>query len=190
MNHLSDFTINEYLDDALDAPARRAAETHLAACPACRARLDDLRFVFVSLERVADLRLHRDLTPAIMANLPRKAGLRFRQRALAAQGGVALGFALWLGAFLAALRPPTLPALPLPDLPTLQLPALLPLFPLDLFTSPLPNVLTFHIPDLPTLPLPTLPAFHPLPLLTAILASFALWLIGNRILLRTLPERR
>jgi anti-sigma factor RsiW len=39
--HLDD-TLSAYLDDELAPAARREAEAHLAACPACRAELDEV----------------------------------------------------------------------------------------------------------------------------------------------------
>ena len=69
--HLNDITLNEYLDSALD-PARRAgAEAHLAACPACAARLTELRALFAALESVPDAPLERDLSSAVVASIGR-----------------------------------------------------------------------------------------------------------------------
>ena len=39
--HLDD-TLSAYLDDELAPAARREAEAHLAACPTCRAELDEV----------------------------------------------------------------------------------------------------------------------------------------------------
>jgi anti-sigma factor RsiW len=43
--HLEDQTLSDLLDDALDAPARAAAEQHLSACDACFSRLQRMRLV-------------------------------------------------------------------------------------------------------------------------------------------------
>jgi hypothetical protein len=41
--HLADERLDDYVDGLLDAPARAAAQAHLAACARCAAALDELR---------------------------------------------------------------------------------------------------------------------------------------------------
>lgn len=43
MRHLSEAERNDLLDGVLEGAARREAERHLAGCPACRARTEELR---------------------------------------------------------------------------------------------------------------------------------------------------
>lgn len=66
-NHLDDVLLNEYLDVALEPSAQTEVEAHLAHCPECAARLTELRMLFADLEALPDLRLERDLTPAVLA---------------------------------------------------------------------------------------------------------------------------
>ena len=39
MSHLDNSTLNYYLDDALDAPARARVDAHFASCPTCASEL-------------------------------------------------------------------------------------------------------------------------------------------------------
>ena len=48
-SHLSEATIASYVDDALDAGARAAADRHLATCAACRAELSGVTDLVVGL---------------------------------------------------------------------------------------------------------------------------------------------
>jgi predicted anti-sigma-YlaC factor YlaD len=98
MNHLDDFTLNEFLDLALEEPSRAEAQSHLRTCADCRARLEELQLLFTELENVPEVHLDHDLTPGILARLPRKEPVHAPwTRAFAAQLGVAIGFVLWLG---------------------------------------------------------------------------------------------
>jgi anti-sigma factor RsiW len=64
--HLSDETLNEYLDEALATADHAAAEAHLAGCPACGARLGALRVLFAGLEALPEAALADDLAPAVV----------------------------------------------------------------------------------------------------------------------------
>ncbi len=70
MNHLTNDTLNQYLDHTLSAADQTAAAAHLDACPACRAELARLQDLFARLDAVAELPLSTDLTAQIMAALP------------------------------------------------------------------------------------------------------------------------
>jgi Putative zinc-finger len=95
MNHLSDSQLNEYLDGSLAAETRRAVGTHLESCIDCRARLDELQFVFNSLSGLSEVQISHDLTPDILSQLPQKQS-RVWTPVFAAQVGAALGMVLWL----------------------------------------------------------------------------------------------
>ncbi len=69
MTHLSEETLNEYLDNALAPSARAAADAHLAACPACMAELESLRSLFAQIEALPEATLQRDLSTAVVARL-------------------------------------------------------------------------------------------------------------------------
>ncbi|MEK7325637.1 MAG: zf-HC2 domain-containing protein, partial [Chloroflexota bacterium] len=71
MTHLNDTDFSEYLDSALDAARRAEVESHLAACPACAARLAELRALFAALESLPDAPLERDLSSAVMESIRR-----------------------------------------------------------------------------------------------------------------------
>lgn len=86
MTHLSEETLNEYLDNALAAPARVAADVHLAACTACMAELETLRGLFVEIESLPEVALERNISAAVVARLGQRAGVpRVIRWALAGQ---------------------------------------------------------------------------------------------------------
>jgi anti-sigma factor RsiW len=68
-DHLDDVTLNEYLDAALPADRMAAAETHLAGCRDCAARLSEQRALFAALEALPDEPLARDLSADVLARL-------------------------------------------------------------------------------------------------------------------------
>lgn len=190
MKHLDDFTLNEYLDHALDERARRAAAAHLGGCPACRAKLDAFQSVFTELDALPETHLEHDLAPAILARLPRKTPVRIWTRTFAAQVGAAIGMLFWL--MMQAIQRVKFPQLSLPKLPTL-----------DVQTLSV-RILSFQFP-IPDLRLPALnyqlpainfqiPTFNLQPSTTHIVAlcisALLLWVTGNVVLLRSRQEAR
>lgn len=110
MNHLDDATLNEYLDDVLDAPARAATQAHLDGCPACAARLESLRTLFTTLDALPEAPLARDLSAEVLRQLPRRAapGLRPAWRwVFAAEALLALVLLAIAAPFASAWWPPT-----------------------------------------------------------------------------------
>ena len=190
MNHLDDFTLNEYLDHALDESARAEAEMHLRTCPACRTQLEELQMLFAELEDLPEAHLEHDLAPAVLAHLPRRniVNLQKWTRAFAAQLGVAVGFMFWL--VMQAIPYINIPRLALPKLPTLD------------FEILATRLLSFHF----AFPKFQLPAFHvqmptfnfQLPSIDMQLSTnhiaivgistLLLWVVGNVILLRSRQE--
>lgn len=169
MNHLTESQFNEYLDGALDAPSRTAADEHLAACESCRRALADLETVASMLASLPDEPLTRDLTPSVLAGLPAPRLPLGWKLAFAVEAGIGIGAGLLLLSHL--LPAVSLPAVP--DLPALFLPIL----------------------ELPTIriSLPSPPfTLHPSSFSIAFLALSALllWSVGNAILLRGRPEVR
>jgi anti-sigma factor RsiW len=96
MNHLTEIQINEYLDAILDADARRQADAHLAACPGCRGKLDELRNLFAALESVPDQALARDLTPGVLRRLNDRGERSPWRVILPAQAALAFVLLVWL----------------------------------------------------------------------------------------------
>jgi hypothetical protein len=109
MNHLSDLQLNEYLDGSLVAETRRAVSAHLESCAGCRARLDELQFVFNYLSGLPEVQISHDLTPGILSQLPQKQSLGWTP-VFAAQVGAALGMVLWISSEgVRFITPPVLP---------------------------------------------------------------------------------
>ena len=71
MSHLTDDTLNEYLDDALDGVARQAVAAHLASCPTCHQTVAEMQNLFATLAQLPELPLSADLTGRVLAELPR-----------------------------------------------------------------------------------------------------------------------
>lgn len=168
MSHLTDDTLNEYIDNALAPASRAEVDAHLAVCATCSAELDVLRALFAQIESLPEVALQRDLAPAVVGRLPIRAQMPRPVRwVLVAQGVAAL-------VILAAL-------LPLLDFSALQLPTLSP----NWFILPaLPtfsDLLARNSLTLPSLSLPIdLPA---LSLVLLLVSAGLLWLIGNGLLL-------
>ncbi len=192
MNHLDDFTLNEYLDHALDDSERDAADLHLKVCADCRAKLDELQEVFAEIDACPEVHLEHDLTPSIMARLPQKEPVRVWTRTFAAQVGVAIGLMFWLG--MQAVPFVRVPQFALPKIPSVDVQALF----ARLLALQLPNPdLRFTIYDfelstisdqLPVFDLqfPTLniqPSTLHLTVLS--ISVLLLWVVGNVILLRS-----
>ena len=181
MDHLSEYELNAYLDDMFEETERRQVETHLAGCLACRTRLEELQQVFDSLAALPEIELTRDLTPAVLSQLPRRTILFARSRSIAVQWGVVLGVSLWSAMqFVQAIKLPSpqilkqflLIEIPVLSLATLQFPAV-------------------HLPplELPSFNLPTfgLPCTYA-QVTMVIVSTLLLWVIGNLALLRHKPQ--
>ena len=96
MTHLTEETLNEYLDGALSSSARTVTDAHLADCPGCASRLESLRALFAGLDGLPDVGLARDLSPAVLLALPRRARLPLLIRlVLPLQAPAALAILAW-----------------------------------------------------------------------------------------------
>jgi anti-sigma factor RsiW len=119
MNHLSNETLNLYLDNTLDSRQRAAADAHLAVCEACQAELSALRRLFATIEALPLDLLPADLTARVLeqiAYVPEPQNRRTENRnyrlrttdheqnpqpalvvaALAVQVALAVALAIWL----------------------------------------------------------------------------------------------
>lgn len=180
MTHLSDETLNEYLDEALSSAARAEAGAHLAVCAACAARLGALQSLFAELEGLPEQALAHDLSPVILTRLGDP--LRLPRRVWWLAGLQLAGIAL-AGVLAWPLVEAALPSVPAPQLPSIPdlLAALAAAF--DLLTGFTRQLrLPSYALDIPSLGLPTTTLAA-----TAIGLSL-LWLAGNGLFL--LPRLR
>jgi predicted anti-sigma-YlaC factor YlaD len=175
MSHLSEETLNEYLDNALAPSAHAAADAHLAACAACMAELKTLRSLFAAIESLPEAALERDISAAVVARLGQRAGVpRVIRWALAGQ---ALAVAVIL-----------LLAWPLFDLSAMDLPILLDLPSLTQLLSVWAAQQDAwvraigQINVLPSFSLPIDPSSATL-LVLMLVSACLLWLVGNGLLL-------
>lgn len=167
--HLDNNALQLYLDDALRAEARENVDAHLAACDACRAELAELQIVFDAFDAWRSELIPRDVSVAVMA--------RVRQRPLPNARAHWVTAVLILQAWLAILLlvwlvPPGMRWFSGVNMPSPGLPA----FDWDVFTvtfPALPNV---------TVPLPALALWM---WGAVIVGAGAVWLLANRLLLKT-----
>ena len=198
MNHLTETQRNEYLDHVLDATSRQRVQAHLEICEQCRAELAELETIFTALDQLTDVPLTRDLTPGVLARLPKPFNTPslWRQPAFLIQALITLAL---LG-------------ISIPMLQTFleRMPRFENTFTLPTFTFTLPTwteiitdftlllawrpEFTFTLPEfaieMPQMPiLPELPVnFEPGILLGLVAVATILWGLGNFSLLRNKPE--
>lgn len=67
--HPKDEILNEYLDGELDWKQLTVLETHLERCPDCTRRLELMRSLFLTLMELPDLPLDRDLSAGVLAKI-------------------------------------------------------------------------------------------------------------------------
>jgi hypothetical protein len=173
MEHLTEAQLNEYLDSALEIPARARMEAHLSECAHCRARLSFLQAVFHALAALPEETPERDLTQSVLRALPHRfTGLAWRL-AFAVQAGMSLGLLLVFAPILTGRFAGFVRAMAVRiaraevKLPT----------PTDLHFS-LPVIQLTHPPNLPTLPITITHSNSAIWLILGIAASL-LFVVGN-----------
>ena len=169
MNHITDETLNEYLDNELTD--RAEVESHLSQCADCAARLSALQTLFDEIESLPELTLSRSLA-ALFAR--RDVGFAL-PRWLKLTATLQAALALIIVILAAPLITELLPAVQTPSLTD----ALLQLQ--SQWTTWLDMFSTLQIPPLPQLPALEISSL----VLTLTLAGVSvLWLVGNGLLLR------
>jgi len=168
--HLTEDQLNEYLDGQTDDRAR--IQTHLDSCDDCAARLATLRTLFTELDSLPDLALTTPLAARVLLDLQRTPRL---------PRWLTLTSLLQTAAAAAAIL--VAAPLVLDYLPTVQAPTWTDLFAqIQLqwlsWLDALASIQSPTIPELPALGVSTLSAS------LVFLAALAMWLFGNRVLLR------
>ena len=114
--HLSEETVNLYLDGELGENERTHVETHLRACAACQAEVDSLQELFFALDEMADAPAP-DLVPGVVARIRPRTRLTALQWVIPAlQGAAAVGLLAWGWVRLASYLTAAARALPLETL--------------------------------------------------------------------------
>ena len=169
MNHLSDELLNEYLDNAL---AHRAqAESHLAGCADCAARLSALQALFAEIESLPELALSKSLAAPFTRRDVGFALPRWLKLTATLQAALALIIVILAAPLITEL----LPAVQTPSLTD----ALLQLQ--SQWTAWLDMLSTFQTPSLPQLPALEISS---LAFTLTLVGVSMLWLVGNGLLLR------
>ena len=94
--HPSEDMLHAFLDEALDLSTYRTVETHLRSCAACRARVRQIRMVFLALENLPAEAPSRDLAASVLDSLPPASGIPLLPvfvQALFSLGALAWGWA-------------------------------------------------------------------------------------------------
>jgi len=176
MNHITDETLNEYLDNELTD--RAEVELHLSQCADCVARLTALQALFTEIESLPELTLSRSLREASQWDAApftrRDAGFALPNW-LKLTATLQAALALIIVILAAPLITELLPAVQTPSLTD----ALLQLQ--SQWTAWLDLLSVFQLPTLPQLPALEISSL----VLTLTLAGVSmLWLVGNGLLLR------
>jgi hypothetical protein len=106
-NHLSEETLNAYLDGELDGREREHTETHLSTCMTCRTEAENLQRLFAALDGIADAPAP-NLVPGVLTRIrPRRGFADLRWLIPVLQGVAALALVAWgwsrLAGYLTAL---------------------------------------------------------------------------------------
>jgi anti-sigma factor RsiW len=169
MNHLTDETLNEYLDDELTN--RAEVELHLSRCVDCAARLTALQSLFIEIESLPELALSKPIAAPFTRRDTGFALPRWLKLTATLQAAVVLIIIILAAPLIAEL------------LPTIQTPSLADAL-LQLqaqWIAWLDLLSAFQLPTLPKLPTLEISSL----VLTLILAGVSvLWLVGNGLLLR------
>ena len=187
MKHLTDNTLNDYLDHTSDERSRKSVKDHLNGCNACQTKLEELGKIFAELQIVPEVALKHDLTPGIMNRLNLETPVRIWTRTFAAQAGVASGVLYWLASQL----------IPFVKIPQVSLSKAV--FELQSWFAQLLTIQvslpTWQIPDIasllpkfnyqaPTIDLP----FSTVHVISLTVTVILLWVVANFILLRSRPQ--
>ncbi len=183
--HYQEDIFHQYLDRELDYQIRQDFETHLAECPDCASRLENIRSLFQTVSSLPDVKLGADLSPAVLRSISKeKPVLNGFKRIAYLQIAAAVA--------LLAVAYPYLAQLGFPDI-EIEIPQIttqLPILDLDLALTWIQELIgTFELPSLleliPETPFPELSQFSLSTVyLTPLLVSAGLlWWFGNRIFL-------
>lgn len=169
--HLTERQLNEYLDNATDDRAR--IQTHLDSCDDCAARLATLQTLFAELDSLPDLAFTSPLAARVLLDLertprlPRWLPLTSLLQTAAAVVAILVAAPLVLD-YLPTVQPPTWTD----TLAQIQTQWLAWLDALAAIQAP-------ALPELPALGISSLSAS------LVFLAALAMWLFGNRLLLKS-----
>lgn len=189
--HLSDQTLNEYLDGVLSSRALAQAEGHLKECELCSRRLAEVTELFATLDGLPEVPLDRDLAPGVVDSIRaraashRRSSLRSTWRlglALTAEavGALVLLGLVWPEALSGLSRGATL------DLtgPVISLVEEVGVFLSAVLTSPDPLGLEAFAARISA---PSIPWASLSSLIILLTASVFVWLLGNGLLIRRGP---
>lgn len=91
MNHISEESLNEYLDGVLSKEARQELEAHLSGCAPCKMQLQELRQLNANLISLADRSPRRDIRSEVLAQIKSHRVPFVLRLVLSILAGVAIG---------------------------------------------------------------------------------------------------
>lgn len=168
MNHLDSTTLNLYLDNALDAKSRAAADAHLATCESCQRELAALQSLLVAFDTWRAEPIPRDVSVPVMTRLATRPAPGFVSRWGAVLLAVQVIFAALLFVWLLPMLLRALKGLPFEFVPTIDVNA---------FVNVLQASSAFD------LPLPPVALWI---WIVALMGIALAWLVGNRLVLSSL----
>lgn len=176
MNHLTDETLNEYLDN--EVANRADVDEHLSQCADCAARLASLQALFNEIESLPELTLSRDIAAPFTR---RDAGFvipNWLKLTATLQAIIAIVSLLIAAPFVMNL------------FPVVALPSLMDIF-VEIQAQWLVWFDALSKTQLPALPEYSLSfEFSSLFLTSALAGLFVLWIVGNGLLLRNQINKR
>jgi hypothetical protein len=198
MNHLTETQLNEYLDQMLDENLQQKVQAHLDTCEQCQAELAELEILFATLNELPEVPLTRDLTPGVLAHLPKpfKIPNLWRQPAFLMQSlltAILVGTSIPMIQNLLERIPRFESTLTLSDFALPTWTEIIAEFTLLLtwrheFEFSMPE-LVFEFPELPTLPASQF-TLEPGIMFGLVAVATIMWGLGNFSLLRNKPEVR
>jgi len=175
--HLTDEQLNEYLDNEI--VDRAQAELHLSSCDDCAARLTALRALFHEIESLPELALSNDIAAPIMRRIGGRAVVPAVPRSLRLTVTLQAALAVIVIIFAA----PIVMQFISPYLSRIQMPSFVDMFLLvqTQWSTWLDVLSQFQLPTMPQIPDIELSGLF---IMLTVAGASALWLVGNRLLLR------
>ena len=174
MKHLTDETLNEYMDNEL--ADRASVEKHLADCADCAARLAAFQALFTELDSLPDEHLTRPIAARLMLPLSHPAALpRWLTLTATLQAVLAVIAAIAAAPFVMEFVSPYLGILHLPSLSEIFFQVQ------SQWVAWLDALSQFQLPTLPEIPAVDISSLYSA---LALAGASILWLLGNGLLLR------
>ena len=176
-DHVTDMQLNEYLDNETGFEERAQIESHLSSCNECAARLTALQALFAEIESLPELELYKPLAAPFTrpSSLPVPQLPRWLTLTATLQAACALVAIIFAAPFVRQLISPYFSIVQMPSFAEIFLQLQ------SQWMSGLDVLSQLQMPAVPEIPVVELSS---LVMVLTLVGVFALWLVGNGILLR------